>query len=60
MYSAVKHCLTSSQLWATTKASQTADIMLGEANATFAKFSDGDARFGIWKLKKEPKKFKVK
>lgn len=33
--------------------------MLGESTATFSKFSDGDARFGIWRLKKEPKKFKV-
>lgn len=33
--------------------------MLGEATASIQKFSDGDARFAIWKLKKEPKKFKA-
>eukprot|EP01127_Copromyxa_protea_P013917 TRINITY_DN3790_c0_g1_i2.p1 TRINITY_DN3790_c0_g1~~TRINITY_DN3790_c0_g1_i2.p1 ORF type:complete len:630 (-),score=179.93 TRINITY_DN3790_c0_g1_i2:74-1963(-) len=44
-------------LWGVNK-DQTADLMLGEVSNTISKFSDGDQRFAIWKLKKEPKKYK--
>eukprot|EP01127_Copromyxa_protea_P015823 TRINITY_DN4610_c0_g1_i3.p2 TRINITY_DN4610_c0_g1~~TRINITY_DN4610_c0_g1_i3.p2 ORF type:complete len:433 (-),score=99.92 TRINITY_DN4610_c0_g1_i3:26-1324(-) len=35
-----------------------ADILLGECTLPFSKFKDGDRRFAISKLKKEPKTFK--
>jgi len=44
-------------VWATNKVSHS-DTLLGECTGVFSKFSDGDQRFGIWKLKKEPKRDK--
>jgi hypothetical protein len=47
------------QIWATNKNPRVTDMVLGECVIPFQKLKDGDRRFAIYKLKKEPKTFKV-
>eukprot|EP01126_Amoeba_proteus_P041020 TRINITY_DN4400_c0_g1_i8.p1 TRINITY_DN4400_c0_g1~~TRINITY_DN4400_c0_g1_i8.p1 ORF type:complete len:831 (-),score=192.34 TRINITY_DN4400_c0_g1_i8:633-3125(-) len=46
------------KVWATNLNPRNADILLGQCTVQCFKFRDGDSRFGVVKLKKEPKRFK--